>query len=71
MCRCDSTRVEKISQLITEIVTGDMLVLSFVEGGGFPQADDVCWAGVQASITVNNNFESGVEDILWGKRGEI
>lgn len=42
MCRFDSTRVEKISELITEIVTGDMLVLSFVEGGGFLQPDAVC-----------------------------
>lgn len=33
--RCDATRAEKISQLITKMMTGDMLPLSFVEGEGF------------------------------------
>ncbi len=33
--RCDYTRAEKISLVITTMVTGDMLPLSFVEAGGF------------------------------------
>lgn len=37
MHRCDATRAEKISQLITKIVTADMLLLSFVKGGGFSE----------------------------------
>lgn len=35
MSHCDATGAEKISQLIPNIVTGDMLLSSFMEGGGF------------------------------------
>lgn len=34
---CDAIKAEKISHLIREMGTGDMLPLSFVEGGGFSE----------------------------------
>lgn len=35
LCCCDTTRTEKISQLITEMVTGDMLPSRLLGVGGF------------------------------------
>lgn len=45
-----------------------MLPLTFVKGGGFHELM-VCW--VQATVVANNNYKSGDDVMLWGKRSEI
>lgn len=37
----------------------------------FPRADGIGWAGVQATIVANNNYESEEDVTSWGKHREI